>query len=174
MPSYTTGFKERMVQRMAGSEAITAYGLSREVGVSQNSLSRWLREASTVAGMKKKPASRKGSRRRTAEEKLQVVMRAAVLSDEELGAFLRSEGLHEVQLKEWQTKAMEGAEGALKAPHGKRSENTPKDRKIRALEEDLKRKNEALAETTALLILKKKFDEIMGGEASDTPTRKGT
>ena len=92
MSTYTTGFKSRMIQRMAGPERISATALAKEVGVSQNSLSRWAREASevgpTVASMKnKKRAVRKGSRRRTAEEKLQIVLRAAALSDEDLGAF---------------------------------------------------------------------------------------
>ena len=66
MTTYTTGFKGRMVQRMAGREAISANALAQEVGVSQNTLSRWLRHASevtpTVAAMKKRHSARKGSR----------------------------------------------------------------------------------------------------------------
>ena len=179
MSTYTTGFKGRMVQRMGGREGITATALAREVGVSQNTLSRWLREASkvvpTVAAMsKKKSAKRSRSRRRTAKEKLQVVLEAAALSDDDLGAFLRSQGLHEAQLKEWRSKAMEAAEGALKDPHGKGSENTPERRKIRELEADLGRKDKALAEVSALLILKKKFQNLMGDEDDATAMRKGT
>lgn len=49
--SYTDGFKARMVQRMAGPEGITATVLSKEVGISQPTLSRWLREAHTVVPM---------------------------------------------------------------------------------------------------------------------------
>jgi transposase-like protein len=178
MSTYTTGFKGRMIQRMAGPEGISATALAKEVGVSQNSLSRWLREASvvlpTVAAMKKKQAARKGSRRRTAEEKLQLVIRAAALSDDDLGAFLRAEGLHEAQLEEWRSKAMEAAEGALKAPHGKRSEHTPERRRIRELERELRRKNDALAEASALLILKKKFESLLGDEDDASGTRSGT
>ena len=179
MTTYTTGFKGRMVQRMAGREAISATALAGEVGVSQNTLSRWLREASeavpTVAAMtKKKHSARKGSRRRSAEEKLQVVMNAAALTDDELGAFLRREGLHEAQLAEWRSKAMEAAEGALKAPHGKRSEQTPERRKIRELERELRRKNDALAEAGALLLLKKRFEEMWGDADGESATRKET
>ena len=180
MTTYAAGFKTRMVQRLAGREGISATALAKEVGVSQNTLSRWLREASaagpTVASMKKKqPSSRKSSSRgRTAEEKFQIVLKAAALSDDDLGAFLRREGIHEAQLEEWRTKAMAGATDALKAPHGKRSENTPELRKIRALERELRRKNDALAEASALLILKKKFQELMGDEDDATGTRKGT
>ena len=175
MPSYTEGFKARMIQRMAGPEGISAHALARQVGASQNSLSRWLREAPTVASMsKKKPAKHNRPRRRTAEEKLQLVLKAASLSDEEYGVFLRREGLHEATLEEWRTKAMEAATGALKAPHGKRSQNSPEQRKIRELEEDLKRKDTALAEVSALLILKKKFQTFLEERDGDTPTRRGT
>ncbi len=176
MTTYTRGFKGRMVQRMAGREAISANALAHEVGVSQNTLSRWLREAAapTVAAMKKKHSARKGSRGRTAREKLKIVMKAAALSDDEMGAFLRREGLHETQLEEWRSKAMEAAEGALKAPHGKRSEQTPERRKIRDLERELRRKNDALAEAGALLLLKKRFEEMLGDEDRSSITRRGT
>lgn len=176
MTTYTAGFKGRMVQRMAGQEAISATALAREVGVSQNTLSRWLREAAdpdTVAAMKKRTAG-KSPHRRTAEEKLDVVMRAAALSDEDLGAFLRREGLHAAELEEWRRTAMEAATGALKAPHGKRSEQTPERRKIRELERELRRKNDALAEAGALLLLKKRFEEMSGDADGDSTTRKGT
>ncbi len=173
--TYTAGFKARMVQRMAGREAISATALAKEVGVSQNTLSRWLREASvampTVTSMKKKrPASRMGSARRSAEDKFKILLQAAALSDEELGEFLRREGLHEAQLEEWRV----AATGGLKAPHGKRSERSSDARKIKELERELLRKDKALAEVTALMILKKKVREIWGDEDADTSTRKGT
>lgn len=178
MTTYTTGFKGRMVQRMAGREGISANALAQEVGVSQNTLSRWLRRASeaapTVTAMKKKHSARKGSRGRSAREKLEIVMKAAALPDDELGAFLRRKGLHETQLEEWRSKAMEAAEGALKAPHGKRSEQTPERRKIRDLERELRRKNDALAEAGALLLLKKRFEEMLGDEDGSSITRRGT
>ena len=92
----------------------------------------------------------------------------------EMGAFLRREGLHETQLEEWRSKAMEAAAGALKAPHGKRSEQTPERRKIRDLERELRRKNDALAEAGALLLLKKRFEEMLGDRDGSSTTRKGT
>jgi transposase-like protein len=168
-----------MIQRMAGPEGITATALAKEVGVSQDSLSRWLREASvtgpTMVWMEKKPSSRKSSSRgRTAAEKFEIVLKAAALSDDELGAFLRREGIHEAQLEEWRAKATEGATGALKAPHAKRSKRTPELRRIKDLERELLRKDRALAEVTALLALKKKVQELWGDEDDDTDTKNGT
>ena len=136
MSTYTAGFKARMIQRMAGPERTSATALAKEVGVSQNTLSRWLRQASeaqpTVPPMSKKkhPSRPKGSARRTAQDKLRLVLEASALSEEDLGAFLRREGVHQAELETWRARAMEAAEGALKAPHGKRSDNTDEQRKI--------------------------------------------
>ena len=57
--------------------------------------------------------------------------------------------------------------GALGGPAnaGKR---TPEQREIRRLEREVRRKDKALAETTALLVLKKKFDALFADEDSDT------
>ena len=178
MPSYTEGFKSRMVQRLASPEGISANALSKETRVSQNTLSRWLREARTLDPMGKKKrdgdGGAHGPRRWTVEDKLRVVMEASALSDEELGAFLRREGLHEAQLDEWRTKVTEGATGALKDAKRKRSERTPDARKIRELERELRRKEKALAEVAALLTLQKKVREIWGDGGDDTDTRSGT
>jgi len=166
-----------MVQRMAGPESISATALAKEVGVSQNTLSRWLRQASqaqpTVPPMTKTKRQSRPARR-TAQDKLRLVLEASALPEEELGAFLRREGVHEAELEAWRATSMEAAEGALKAPHGKRSENTAERRKIRDLERELTRKDKALAEVSALLILKKKIQEIWGDEDDGTSTRKGT
>src|SRR5690606_663905 len=158
-----------MVKRMAGPERMSASALSRETGVPQSTLSRWLHAASTVAGMgadhsddrKRTP---KSSRRWTTEEKLRVVVEAATLSDAELGEFLRRQGLHEATLEEWRRLA----EAALSPGKVKRPGQSAEAKKIRSLEKELRRKEKALAELAALLALKKKADAIWGDEDDDT------
>lgn len=169
---YATKFKERMVRRMLPPEQISATALSREVGVSQTTLSRWLVLASTVtamgAGNSNEKREPKSTRRWTIEEKLRVVVEASTLSDAELGAFLRREGLHESQLQEWR----QLAEAAL-SPQKKSKPpgQTPEAKRIRALEKELHRKEKALAELAALLALKKKADAIWGDGDDDTPSK---
>ena len=46
---YTDAFKAQMVNRMVGPSAVSASVLARQVGVSQPTLSPWLREANRVA-----------------------------------------------------------------------------------------------------------------------------
>ena len=164
---YTRGFKARMVQRMAGPEGISGTALAKDVGVSQATLSRWLREAPTVGamggGQRKQEGGAKSPRHWTAEEKLRVLNEAGKLSGDELGAFLRKEGLHTAQLDEWHKLATE----ALTGPK-KRAKKSPEVRRIKELEKELLRKDRALAEVAALLTLKKKAQEIWGDGDDDT------
>jgi len=81
---------------------------------------------------------------------LRVVIAAQGLDETALGAFLRREGVHEAQLVEWRA----AAEAALGTRPG-RAGSTPETERIRALERELGRKDRALAETAALLVLKK-------------------
>ncbi len=101
---YSTGFKARMIQRLTEPDAITAADLAKEVGVAQSSLSRWKRQAGTILDMAndtRKNDHKQPPNKRPAEEKLRLVMEAAQLSDKELGAFLRKEGVHESHLEAW-------------------------------------------------------------------------
>jgi transposase-like protein len=174
---YTNGFKARMVRRMAGPERVSATALSKEVGVSQATLSRWLCAARTVGsmggGQRKMEGGANSPRHWTAEEKLRVVMEAANLSDDELGAFLRKEGLHETQLEEWRKVITDAAKSALSGSK-KRAKASPEAKRIKQLERELNRKEKALAEVAALLALKKKVDEIWGDGDDDTATKNET
>ena len=156
MTKYTNGFKAKMVQRMAGPESISAMALAEEVGVSQPTLSRWLREARTL-GLMTKSSKKSGatSRRRTAEDKFRIVLGAAGLTGEALGEFLRKEGGHTAELEEWRAKATTAGTNALKDAKRKKTEQTPEARENRELKRELLRKERALAEAAALLMLQK-------------------
>lgn len=176
MPKYTAGFRARMVQRMAGPEGISATALAKEVGVPQPTLSLWLRRAPRVSAMTKDRDHQGESKARrnkswTPEEKLRIVLQASSLSEEQLGSFLRREGLHGAQLDEWREKALEAATTALQSPAAKKRGPTPEAIRIRELEKELHRKDRALAEVTALLALKKKLQALWGDVEDDTSTR---
>lgn len=166
--TYTQGFKARMVQRMAGPRAVTASALSEETGVAQPTLSRWLREASTVPSMGNQQS--RGSKTWTPEEKLRVVLAASSLSEEQLGDLLRREGLHTAQLVEWRALVMEALAGRKAAAPKSGSDA----KLVKEMKRDLDRKNLALAEVTALLALQKKVQAIWGDEDGSTPPKSAT
>ena len=183
VPQYSEAFRSRMVARMAGPRAVSANALSQEVGVSQGSLSRWLREAGSVGGMTQSSGKKKNSKKAwTGAEKLRVLTEAAGLSESDLGALLRREGLHEAQLTEWRQAAEAAlAEGQMARGRAKPSADAVHDARqtaarIKELEREVRRKDKALAETAALLVLKKKAQEIWGtweDEDDTTGARRG-
>ncbi len=162
---------------MAGPRAVSANALSQETGVSQGSLSRWLREVGSVGGMTRSSGKTKNSKKAwTGAEKLRVVTEAAGLSESDLGALLRHEGMHETQLAEWRHSA-EAALGEMARGRAKpSSEDLRTAARIKELEREVRRKDKALAETAALLVLKKKVQEIWGtweDEDDTTDARRG-
>ena len=164
MPTYSEAFKSKMVQRMTGREGRSAMSLSGETGVSQSSLSKWLREAKVrpMADEQKPPKREKRPEDWTAAEKLAAVMEASRLSDAELGEFLRRNGLHEAHLTQWRQAALEALGGA------KPSRVPSESRRVRELEKEVQRKDKALAEAAALLVLQKKVRAIWGDGDDDT------
>jgi transposase-like protein len=162
---YTSGFKARMVQRLTGPNAPTAKDLAAEVGVTGSTLGRWVAKAGTVddVSRKKPPPNpshgaadaperhQRSGREWPAVEKLRVLGAAAQLDDDALGEFLRREGLHMSQLDEWRVEIL----AALGQPASARKD--PNARRVLELEREVARKDKALAEVTALLVLRKKL-----------------
>lgn len=166
---YSEKFKARMVKKMTGPGAVTATALSKEVGVSQSALSSWLRQAKVV-GMTADDQGPKdrSSRRGSPEDKLRVVREAAGLDEAALGAFLRREGLHEADLQRLREEVEELARDGLEARRSKRGPS-PEEKRIRQLEKELRRKDKALAEAAALLVLQGKVRAFLSGdEEGDT------
>ncbi|MBZ4420859.1 transposase [Myxococcus sp. RHST-1-4] len=158
---YTEQFKEQMVRRMMGPEALSATALGKQVGVPQSTLSKWLKRA-TLGAMtsesEQQPEAAKVARKWTGPEKLRVLAAAEGLSGEALGALLRREGLHEAQLTAWRgaaTGALAEAPAAGGMTAGERRRLAAAEKRVRELEKELRRKEKALAETAALLVLEK-------------------
>jgi transposase len=174
---YSAKFKAAMVRKMTGPDALSANALSREVGVCQSVLSRWLRRAGEpvlTAPQARSQGALSVSKRPqdwTPEEKLRVVLEAEALPEEALGAFLRKRGLYEAHLREWREQIL--AALAQRSPR-KAAKSSPEQRQIRELEKELDRKDKALAEAAALLVLQKKARMLFGAdEAEPTPKRNG-
>ncbi len=86
------------------------------------------------------------------------MLEAAPLNEAELGAYCRRKGMLVEQLERWRTEVhavLSGGHGGT-AP----SERAADKKRIRDLEKDLRRKEKALAETAALLVLSRKYEAL--------------
>jgi len=155
MGDYTQDFKEAMVKKLAVGEARSATALAAEVGVPQSTLSRWLREYGNLAGRAAEGNMGKRGKQWRPEDKLQAVLEYEKLDEEARGKYLREKGLYSADIQRWRAEML--------AAVGKRpKERSAEGQRIRALEAELRRKEKALAETAALLVLKKKAQAIWG------------
>lgn len=164
---YTEAFKEAMVVKMALPGGFSATELSKETGVSQPTLSKWKKTYGSVGNMDVgKDRSKRRPKDWNGQERLQAITDTAKMSEEDLGAYLRREGLHFVQVEQWKVEIVK----ALSREPGKRRGISEEKKKIKELEREVRRKDKALAEVTALLILKKKADLIWGVAEDDEST----
>ena len=159
MNGYSDNFKSAMVKKLTSPGAMSASALSSEVGIPQSTLSRWVREFSYngengVIMRAKRPGNW------AIIEKLNAIFEFEKLPVKEQGIFLRTKGLHQTHIDQWKQEIV----GILKkqSKNGKKKSDL-KDKKIKELERELNRKEKALAETAALLVLKKKAEKIWGG-----------
>jgi len=162
---YSEAFKANMVKKMLVPGGPTATALSAKTGIAQSTLWRWQRDARERGMSDAKPPPR--SIRRPSEwksgEKLRILAETEGIEGEELGVILRREGLHEADLAEWRQAAIAALGGGTKKTAG-----GSKDRRVRELDKQLRRKDKALAEAAALLVLQKKVQAIWGDEDDDT------
>jgi transposase-like protein len=158
---YTIEFKKAAIQKYLSRGNRTVGEILNEIGISSPTLYQWRSELANVGSMKNnsKPHSR------PAKEKIKLLVEYDLLPVDKKGEFLRKNGLHEEHLKGWRTQIEE----ALSSKNAKadRTELVAEQKKIKQLEKELRRKEKALAEASALLILKKKADLIWGTEEED-------
>lgn len=158
---YSIEFKKAAIQKYLSRGNRTVNEILEDIGISSPTLYQWRDELANVEGMKKqsKPKDRPPT------EKLKLLMEYETLPLEKRGEYLRKNGLHEDHLKGWRQQI----EAALSSASQKadRSELQAEQRKTKQLEKELRRKEKALAEASALLILKKKADLIWGTDEED-------
>lgn len=172
---YSKAFRTLIIKKMTSPNRPDVVALAEEVGVPRSTLYRWVADAGKLTPQivvetpsktiyTQRPITMKRPQDWSAAKKLAVVLEAAALSEEELGAFLRSKGLHEAQLQEWRELMLSGLDPASVQRSNKKTDT----KRVKELEKELRRKDKALAETAALLVLKKKAQAIWGDEDDDT------
>ncbi len=151
---FSVAFKQKMIHRLTGRKAVSALQLSREIGVRQQNLSRWLSEARTLPLV---ASDKRTIREWSVAQKAQVLADASFLDGEELVAHLEREGVKFAEFEQWRLALEEGG-----------TASTATTRRIRKLERELARKEKALAEAAALLVLKKTIESVYHDEGEDT------
>ncbi len=146
MARYGQAFRDRIVARLLPPESAAIEVVSREVGVSMGTLERWRAQALAA------PGELASSQRWTPAARLEAVITTAAMDEAARSAWCREQGLFPAELEAWKRDAIAG----LGEPRAASAVEARQDRRrVKELERELHRKDKALAETTALLVLRK-------------------
>ena len=150
---YGAEFKDNIIARMLPPRSESVPDISKETGISVDTLYAWRIQ---YQNNKRVPVNSVNGAPRThdSEEKLLAIIETASLSETELGEYCRRNGYYPEQIAGWRASVVLG----LSAPPNKadREQLQQQSRLIRQLHQELNRKEKALAETAALLVLGKK------------------
>jgi transposase-like protein len=161
MASYSKEFKEKMIIRMLPPNNEPISKISKETKISIATLHKW-KNSYTTSG--KQPIKSTNSDKWSSQDKFLVVMETASMNEMELSKYCRSKGLYIEQVKEWRNVCMQANGGVAEEASRLNKEMKIKDKEIKSLEKDLQRKEKALAETAAILVLRKKLNTLLGTE----------
>ena len=156
--SYSEDFKKSVVQKVLLPGGPSVMEISKKIGVHHTSVRKWKEMYAMTASMKT-------SKKWTPEKKLKAVAETMSLTENELGEYLRKNGLHSNDIKEWKEEFLSG----IKAPGRPKKDPVlaKAQSKNKKLEKELRRKDKALAEMSARVVLLKKSHLLWGDPEDD-------
>ena len=148
-----------MAARMLPPNNVKVADLVKETGISKSALTIWKSNYSNKNS--ELPSLGKSVDKFTAAEKMAIINDTAKLNEFELSEYCRSKGMYQIQIDNWKRDMILGYQMFEK----RKTEpvHAVKDHSYVELEKEILRKDKALAEVTALLVLQKKFHILMEG-----------
>ena len=165
MKGYSPERKESVLRKMMPPINMPVSQIAKESGISDVTLYKWRNELRD----KGKPAPGNGlsADKWSAEDKFAVLLETSELNEAELSEYCRKKGLYAEQIELWKSAAIRANEAPADQDRQLKKQRTSDRKKIRMLEKELNRKEKALAETAALLVLRKKAQAIWGEEEDE-------
>lgn len=163
---YTEEFRRDAARKAQLRGTRSFASVAEEVGVAKVTLRSWVDRSVNGFEMKNRSRGTKttSSKKFGFAEKFKILLECTNLSEADFGEYLRRHGLHSAQIVEWK-KELE--EGFREPSRTERSEENKLKFTVIRLEKEVHRKDKALAEASALLILKKKASILWGTDGED-------
>jgi transposase len=152
--------KESVLKKLLPPNNRSVVEVSKEEGIKESTLYNWLskakQEGRVVLGGAKTTSDKWSN-----QAKLSVLIETGAMTANEVSAYCRNKGLYPEQLVQWKQDFIESSpKPTLEERQALKQAND----QIKGLEKELNRKEKALAEAAALLILQKKFQALLEGE----------
>ncbi len=152
----TDEHKQAVVQRLMESP-LSFRQFAIEEGIAYATLHKWKNRFNV--GTEERTVHR-SSDRWSSQEKFTVVLECATLSEVELSEYCRRKGLYLEQVAMWREACIQGNMKSSDQQKKAKSSSSADKKRIKQLEQELARKDKALAEAAALLVLGKKLDAL--------------
>ena len=151
---YSRAIKESVLKKVLPPENRSTREVSKEYGIHEQTICNWIEKVDRgILNLDGELSPKQlGS-----AEKFHLVLEAAGVPEKELGAWIREKGLHSEHLQLWKQELRDTVTDKNKE---NKTELKEAKKKIKGLEKELNRKDKALAEMAALVVLKKKVHQI--------------
>ena len=165
---YTESFKRQAVEKaLSRFEGTTLAEITNSLGIGESTLHKWMvksrnqelgsnsaHDKSSIDGVRKEKRPQDWSQ----EERLEMVIACGALDETAMNELCRERGVYAHHVKQWKQDFISSS-----TVHERTDAKSLKG-EVRELKKELNRKDRALAETAALLVLQKKVSAIWGND----------
>lgn len=162
MPRYSAQFRNTVLKKLLPPEHRSVAELAREYNISVGTIYGW--KAKMNDGTLQVDDGVQSNRRRQLGEKLSLLLESRSIGSDEMGSWLRDNGLHSQHLTVWEQEVRDVMD---KGEHDMREELKAAKKKIREQERELQRKEKALAEMAIIVAAQKKTHELFKDRTDD-------
>ncbi len=157
MRQYSEEFKSSIIAKMLPPNSVPVPELARDTGVPKDTLYTWrIKQQRSSGNATAKPVPSGGL---SSAQKFSIVMETASLNEVELSEYCRRKGLYPQQINAWRDSCAQANASSVSVKID-RAKMTKQAKQIKQLQAELRRKDKALAEAAALLVLQKKVRAI--------------
>jgi len=163
---YTDEFKKALIQKVLMNSNSSVKSISDEAGIPSSTLENWVKKYCPKKG---RAVSQKGINSWKPADKFDAVIFSASMNEAEKSEYCRKNGLYAETLEQWKLACIDGCAGKSSDIVALKKSSRERDlaQQVKCLKKELNRKEKALAETAALLVLKKKVQEIWGDSEAE-------
>ena len=158
--NYSKEYKDSILRRMLPPNNESISTIAKEEGLSEQTLRNWRdkarKEGYAAPGTDSQPDNW------STQDKFLVVVETASMNEADLAEYARKKGLFVEQIRAWRDACVNANGGIAKEAARLNQELKDSQKERKKLEKELQRKEKALAETAALLVLAKKANAIWG------------
>jgi len=160
---YPIQLKEAVLKKVL-QRSKPQHEIAGEFDIGRSTIGKWLREYKQNGNINLN-SKEKRPKDWTAEQRMSALIETGAMTDEDRTAWCRKNGIFPHNLDQWKKDAVSAMNP--KATRKQTEKEKALKKEISSLKKDLSRKDKALAETAALLVLKKKAQEIWGEPEDD-------